>query len=134
MAQFDYPNLPPIQETNAEEYVVGLYQALGWNQESELDPQKIKINPEHWKDICDKLNQSAEGLAASYLWMNFGPSADAKVPYGKIEIEDGAFGIEPQGQERPLGDLAQEAKERAIGRNAERTDASKDRKPPERER
>lgn len=92
MAQVDYPKSTPAGEMTAEEYVVSLYEALGWDKQSDLDPKKIIMNPDHWRDIADALNRSEEGRTAGFVWMNYGPSADAAVPYGKIEIEDGAFG------------------------------------------
>ena len=91
MAHVDYPKLDLTQDTNAADYIVALYRELGWDQKSELDPKRIVMNPEQWKDIAGALNQTAEGRTAGFLWVNSGPSADEKVPYGKIEIEDGAF-------------------------------------------
>ena len=94
MAQVDYPKPTPTGEMTAEEYVVSLYEALGWDRQSDLDPKKVVMNPDHWRDVADALNRSEEGRTAGFVWtwLNYGPSADAAVPYGKIEIEDGAFG------------------------------------------
>ena len=91
MALVDYPKLSLTQESNAADYIVALYRELGWDQKSELDPKKIVMNPEHWKDVVGELGRTAEGRSASFLWLNSGPGADEKVPYGKITIEDGAF-------------------------------------------
>ena len=92
--QIDYPDLQPVADSGPEGYIVELYQKLGWDRESNLDPKKIAVHPALWNEICRAFNQSSNERTAGLIWMNYGPSADGKVPYGKIEIEDGAFGRE----------------------------------------
>lgn len=91
--QMDYPKLDAVAETDPEEYIISLYQAIGWDRESELDPKMIHLNPEHWQDICTEFNQAGSERTSGLLWMNYGPSTRENVPYGKVEVEDGAFNL-----------------------------------------
>lgn len=87
----DFPKVDPVAESGPENYILSLYRSLGWNGESKLDPKKILLNPEHWQDICNEFNRSSDGVTAGLAWMNYGPSSNANIPYGKVEIEEGAF-------------------------------------------
>lgn len=89
-----WPGLNLDDFPTAIDFIIKLYQELGWNLVQEVDPRKVKIHPEMWGDIADKLKEKW-GLSASLTWMNLGPSVDEDNVYalGKDEvfIGEGAF-------------------------------------------
>lgn len=86
----NFPRLDEITEENVNEYILELYQSIGWKKDMDLHPKKIFINKEQWLEICDAFNNTGVS-GGGYLWMNYGPTVDDNIPYGKIRIEAGAF-------------------------------------------
>lgn len=91
MRREDYPDIGPVMEMGPEGYLAALYERLGWEPGTELDPMKITINETQWLEICQSFNEYPTNGIPGYLWMNMGPSADPDVPYGVVQIEEGAF-------------------------------------------
>ena len=86
----DYPQLQPVAELGPREYLISLFQKLGWDGETYVDPRKILLNGQHWRDVCQEY-VSLPGLSLSFIWMSQGPSVSDDLPYGKVEIQEGAF-------------------------------------------
>ena len=88
----NFPKLDEITEENVSEYIIELYQAIGWNRDMDLHPKHIFINKEQWLEICDAFTNTGVS-GAGYTWMNYGPTVDDNIPYGKVRIESGAFTV-----------------------------------------
>lgn len=157
MRQADYPELAPVADMGPEAYIAALYKGLGWDGTSELDPTKIIISQQRWLEVCDEFNKLPGPGIGGYVWMNYGPTSDADVPYNSVRIEPGAFkelsteqslGTSGQAEriemgsnpgqrargadkDRPLDDLMREAKEKAQERSIGRQHSPRAYKPPE---
>lgn len=84
----DYPELMEITEESLEDYILGLYKKLGWSESQNIDPKKILMCEKQWLEICSEFN-ATEVSGAGFAWMNYGPSCDKDIPYGKIKLEKG---------------------------------------------
>ena len=92
--RMECPNTDPLAVGNAEDYLIDFYRRIGWNEQDTLDPKKIVMNEQQWQEVAAALNSLPRGpgeMAAGFAWMNWGPSADKRVPYGKIDVREGAF-------------------------------------------
>ena len=92
--RMECPNTDPLAVGNAEDYLIYFYRRIGWNEQDTLDPKKIVMNEQQWQEVAAALNSLPRGpgeIAAGFAWMNWGPSADKRVPYGKIDVREGAF-------------------------------------------
>ena len=89
--QVDFPELMPVADLGPEEYLVSLYEQLGWERGAELEPTNVTINERRWLDICGEYNKLPGKEIGGFFWMNYGPAASKDVPYGKIVIDEGAF-------------------------------------------
>ena len=92
--RMECPNTDPLAADSAEEYLIGFYRHIGWNGQDTLDPKKIVMSERQWQEIAASLNslpREPGEMAAGFAWMNWGPSADKRVPYGKIDVREGAF-------------------------------------------
>ena len=92
MNMVNYPKLGEITEEYNEDYIVDLYKSIGWGGGNTIDPRRIEMNKEQWLEVCKDFNK-LEGFGAipGYVWMNFGPAVSKDVPYGKLNIRQGAF-------------------------------------------
>lgn len=115
MRTMEFPDVNLTTDGGAADYIASLYRQLGWDGGDELDPTKILINRDQWREVCTRLNASEKGLTAGYTWVNYGPSVSDRVRYGEVLIEDGAFE-----QRASLDSLKAEAKERVAEKNATR--------------
>ena len=92
--RMECPNTDPLAVGNAEDYLIYFYRRIGWNEQDTLDPKKIVMNEQQWQEVAAALNslpREPGEMAAGFAWMNWGPSADKRVPYGKIDVREGAF-------------------------------------------
>jgi len=82
-------NIPELRGTNALEALMNFYEDIGWDREKTLNPTKIKMNGEDWKEMFDGLVRigQADGVGraiTAVLMINKGPSGDDNVPKGKV--------------------------------------------------
>lgn len=88
--KIDFPKMKEITKENVADYMTDLYRTIGWDGKCEVNPTQICINKSRWGEIC-KAYSETEVSGAGLVWMNWGPTADEEVPYGKIIINSGAF-------------------------------------------
>ena len=126
MGRVDFPDLKGVAELGPDGYLVALYESLGWTRGTELDPAGVTVNERRWLEVCDEYNKLPGPGIGGAFWMNVGPSASADVPYGSIDVAEGAF-------ERPLDDLLREAREKAAEKNLDpgRAASAKERSEPQ---
>lgn len=56
------------------DFMLEFYRRLGWDPtKQELDPRKIAIHPDTWKEICMQVKRRW-GIGSALIWMNQGPS------------------------------------------------------------
>ena len=85
----DFPQIQPVSEVGVVDYITSLYEKLGWNRKSGVNPSKVVLNRQHWSEICQEC--VAISQLCGFVWMDSGPSSSEDVPYGKAVIRKGAF-------------------------------------------
>lgn len=92
----------PIPELTAEkpaDRLVELYRKLGWDENSVLNPTKIKVSESdyqrllgkekaHAKTVFPEIPESEIVYGINVLWLNSGPSGSGNTP-GMVEMYEG---------------------------------------------
>lgn len=90
-------DLPAYRGDNVIEIIMNLYKDLGWNPDTcRVDPSNAVLNEADWKEMFELArNKHPDDLAsAGFAFIDKGPSADNKVPKGKILLKLGWTFIE----------------------------------------
>lgn len=99
-------DLPEFNEDFVEETfgkrLMNFYEELGWDGESNINPDLVIMNNDDWKKRVEKEreiyeNQVAESeedlkegdKAIKYLWLNKGPAGLDEIPKGKVRLYKG---------------------------------------------
>lgn len=78
------------QGENATESLLNFYVALGWDREQNLNPRKVVINNKQALELIDKISSEQEDKSkVNLMYLNYGPSPDQDIPYGKIKLRNG---------------------------------------------
>jgi len=91
------PNLDLSNYSDVEEYIIDFYKKLGWDGQTKLDPTKVKMNENAYKEIAQKLmdyfsKTIDDKTIINFLWMNYGPSGSYNnLKDGYVIVEEGAF-------------------------------------------
>jgi len=86
--EFLNSNLNPL------EYIIKLYESIGWDKKTKLEPTKILLSPKTWQQFCEDIGDSVEKsdkIFIMFAWVNNGPSSSSEIPDDEIWVEDGAF-------------------------------------------
>lgn len=86
-------NIPAFRGTNPLDILLNFYEDLGWDREKTLDPTKVKMNKEDWRELYDKMVQigqliGIEREGIGFIMVNKGPSKEDSVPNGKVLWEE----------------------------------------------
>jgi hypothetical protein len=75
---------------SAEESLLNFYVALGWDRKQPLNVRKVVINYNQAMELSEKIQSKEESQnAAGLFYLNYGPSPNEDIPYGKVKLYDG---------------------------------------------
>jgi hypothetical protein len=89
----EIPSLHPITEdTSIWDVIMLFYKDAGWSGSTHLDVRRIVVNPANWMEMsahfADEARRTGNG---EFFFMNYGPSANADVPFGEVWLLEGCF-------------------------------------------
>lgn len=84
-------NFPEFEQgENATESLLNFYVSLGWDRQQNLNPRKVVINNKQALELIDKITSEEDDKAkVNLMYLNFGPSPDEDIQYGKIKLRSG---------------------------------------------